>query len=194
MRHTTDFIHGEINFPNVGDQVKSFWGLMLFERMTPMTSFQNYNDDNNNNDDSNPSRSTRALSIQKRKGTVSLFFNTESLWKQPMSEKFYLSSWFYFKRIPLCVSTRTRERELWPRYFKLIHQVMQVFLPFYTSWYSRFFAWENLRNFLKSLTSCLNMLVVYNEKPPSHFLASICLYHNYLRFSMASPFCGLRNH
>ena len=85
---------------------------MLFERMTPMTSFQNYNDDNNNNDDSNPSRSTRALSIQKRKGTVSLFFNTESLWKQPMSEKFYLSSWFYFKRIPLCLSTRTRGREL----------------------------------------------------------------------------------
>ena len=71
---------------------------------------------------------------------------------------------------------------------------MQVFLPFYTSWYSRFFAQENLQNFLKSLTSCLNMLVVYDEKPPSHFLSSICLYHNYLRFSMANPFCGLGNH
>ena len=51
---------------------------MLFERMTPMTSFQNYNDDNNNNDDSNPSRSTRALSIQKRKGTVSFFFLSQN--------------------------------------------------------------------------------------------------------------------
>ena len=40
------------------------------------------------------------------------FFITESLWKQPMSEKFYLSSWVYFKRIPLCLSTRTRGREL----------------------------------------------------------------------------------
>ena len=39
-----------------------------------MISFQNYNDDNNNNGDSNPSRSTRALSIQKSKGTVSFFF------------------------------------------------------------------------------------------------------------------------
>ena len=40
------------------------------------------------------------------------FFITESLWKQPMSGKFYLSSWVYFKRIPLCLSTRTRGREL----------------------------------------------------------------------------------
>ena len=39
-----------------------------------MISFQNYNDDNNNNGDSNPSRNTRALSIQKRRGTVSFFF------------------------------------------------------------------------------------------------------------------------
>ena len=76
----------------------------------------------------------------------------------------------------------------------LIHQVMQIFLPFYTSWFSCFFASENFLSSLKSLTSCLNMLVVYNEKSPSHLLASICLYHNYLRFSMASPFCGLRNH
>ena len=38
-----------------------------------MTSFQNYNDDNNNDDDSNPSRSTRALSIQQKKSTFSLF-------------------------------------------------------------------------------------------------------------------------
>ena len=36
--------------------------------------FLNYNDDNNNNGDSNPSRSIRALSIQKRKGTVCFFF------------------------------------------------------------------------------------------------------------------------
>ena len=36
--------------------------------------FLNYNDDNNNNGDSNPSRSTCALSIQKRKGTVCFFF------------------------------------------------------------------------------------------------------------------------
>ena len=77
--------------------------------------FLNYNDDNNNNGDSNPSRSIRALSIEKRKGTVCFFFFffiTESLWKQPMSGKFYLSSWVYFKRIPLCLSTRTRGREL----------------------------------------------------------------------------------
>ena len=39
-----------------------------------MTSFQNYTDDNNNNDDSKPSRSTRGLSIQKGKSTVSFFF------------------------------------------------------------------------------------------------------------------------
>ena len=88
----------------------------------------------------------------------------------------------------------------------LIHQVMQIFPPFYTSSDANipaflyflvflfFFASENFRSSLKLLTSCLNMLVVYNEEPPSHFLASICLHHNYLRFSMASPSCGLRNH
>ena len=42
--------------------------------MILMTSFQNYTDDNNNKDDSKPSRSTRALSIQKEKSTVSFFF------------------------------------------------------------------------------------------------------------------------
>ena len=46
--------------------------------MTLMTSFQNYNDDNNNDDDSNSSRGTRALSIQKRKGTVSFFFSSQN--------------------------------------------------------------------------------------------------------------------
>ena len=39
-----------------------------------MISFQNYNDDNNNNGDSNPSRSTRALSIQKKERHCFLFF------------------------------------------------------------------------------------------------------------------------
>ena len=82
-----------------------------------MTSFLYYNDeiDDNNNNDGDLSRSIRAFSIQKKKGIVSFFsffFITESLWKQPMSEKFYLSSWVYFKRIPLCMSTRTRGREL----------------------------------------------------------------------------------
>ena len=39
-----------------------------------MISFQNYNDDNNNNGDSNPSRSTRALSIQKKERHCFIFF------------------------------------------------------------------------------------------------------------------------
>ena len=39
--------------------------------MTLMTSIRNYNDNNNNDDDSNPSRSTRALSIQN----ISFFFH-----------------------------------------------------------------------------------------------------------------------
>ena len=43
--------------------------------MTLMTSIQNYNDYNNNNDDSNPSRSTRALSIQKGKALFPFFFH-----------------------------------------------------------------------------------------------------------------------
>ena len=86
---------------------------MLFRKNDSDDLFSKLKDDNNDNGDSNPSRSTRALRILKRKSTLSFFFFiTESLWKQPMSEKFYLSSWFYFKRIPLCVSTRTRGREL----------------------------------------------------------------------------------
>ena len=53
------------------------------------------------------------LAYKKGKALFAFFFFiTESLWKQPMSEKFYLSSWVYFKRIPLCLSTRTRGREL----------------------------------------------------------------------------------
>ena len=52
------------------------------------------------------------IEYKKGKALFPFFFITESLWKQPMSEKFYLSSWVYFKRIPLCVSTRTRGREL----------------------------------------------------------------------------------
>ena len=46
--------------------------------MTLMISFQNYNDDNNNNGDSNPSRSTRALSIQKRERHCFLFFLSQN--------------------------------------------------------------------------------------------------------------------
>ena len=120
MRHTTDLVDGEINFPNVGDQVKSSWGLMLFRK--------------NDSDDLFffliitiiiiimviviPQEAHVLLAYKKGKALFAFFFFiTESLWKQPMSEKFYLSSWFYFKRIPLCVSTRTRGRELWPRYF-----------------------------------------------------------------------------
>ena len=53
---------------------------------------------------------------------------------------------------------------------------MQIFLPFNASWYSCISAQENFRNSLKSLTACLNVLVVYNEKPHSHFSAIICLY------------------
>ena len=46
--------------------------------MTLMTSIQNYNDNNNNDDDSNPSRSTRALSIQKGKALFPFFFSSQN--------------------------------------------------------------------------------------------------------------------
>ena len=51
--------------------------------MTLMISFQNYNDDNNNNGDSNPSRSTRALSIQKKERHCFLFLSQNPCGSSP---------------------------------------------------------------------------------------------------------------
>ena len=47
---------------------------MLFRKNDSDDLFSKLKDDNNDNGDSNPSRSTRALRIQKRKSTLSFFF------------------------------------------------------------------------------------------------------------------------
>ena len=83
MQHTTDFIHGEINFPDVGDQLKSFRGLMLFRKNDSDDLFSKLKDDNNDNGDSNPSRSRRALRIQKRKSTLSFFLSQNPCGSSP---------------------------------------------------------------------------------------------------------------
>ena len=48
---------------------------MLFRKNDSDDLFSKLKDDNNDNGDSNPSRSTRALRIQKRKSTLSFFYH-----------------------------------------------------------------------------------------------------------------------
>ena len=56
---------------------------MLFRNNDSDDLFSKLKDDNNDNGDSNPSRSTRALRIQKRKSTLSFFLSQNPCGSSP---------------------------------------------------------------------------------------------------------------